>query len=439
MTTTTSEATTEPPVAGTTVRPAKVAFASFIGTAIEWYDFFLFGTAAALVFNEQFFPSLSPVAGTLAAFATFGVAFVARPIGGIVFGHFGDRIGRKKMLVLSLLMMGLSTVAIGLLPGYAQIGVTAPVLLVFARLIQGFAVGGEWGGAVLMAVEHAPAGRRAFYGSWPQAGVPAGLVLSSAAFLAVGALPDDQLMSWAWRLPFLASIVLVGLGLYIRMQVIESPDFRAVRAARTVSAFPLLDVFRKAKISLAVGICVQAAANIPFYLVTVFALSYGPKELGISRDVILLCLIAACLIDIATVPVVAWIADRIGARNVLLIGSGYMAAIAFPFFWLFGTGSTWAILLAMILIVTFGHALTYAAVAGYLSELFPARMRYTGASVAYQVGGMVTSGPAPFIAAAIMAAGVGLWAISTYIVIACAVTFLALIIVPFISESRRSR
>lgn len=416
-----------PPVVTRPVSPAKVAFASFIGTAIEWYDFFLFGTAAALVFSTQFFPTLSTAAGTLAAFATFGAAFVARPLGGIVFGHFGDRIGRKKMLVASLMVMGLGTVAIGLLPTYAQIGIAAPALLVLARLAQGFAVGGEWGGAVLMAVEHAPPERRAFYGSWPQAGVPAGLVLSAGAFLLVGQLPEEQFLTWGWRLPFLASIILVAVGLYIRLQVVESPDFREVRESRTVSAFPLVDVLREGKRPLLIGMCAQAAANIPFYMAAVFVLSYGPQQLGISRDVILLALIAACVLDIFTVPAVAMLADRFGRRNTLLAGSVYMAAIAFPFFLLFDTGSPWLILLAMVLVITIGHAVTYSAIAGFLAELFPARLRYTGASVAYQVGGTITSGPAPFIAAALFAAAGSSRVISAYMLLGCAVTFTALL------------
>ncbi|MFX0574397.1 MFS transporter [Nocardia nepalensis] len=430
MTTTAEFDATDQPVANARAKPARVAFASFIGTAIEWYDFFLFGTASALVFNKQFFPTMDPAAGTLAAFATFGVAFAARPVGGIVFGHFGDRLGRKKMLVGSLLLMGFSTVAIGLLPNYSQAGVVAPALLVFARLVQGFAVGGEWGGAVLMAIEHAPARRKAFYGSWPQAGVPAGLVLSSAAFLAVSTLPNDQLVSWGWRVPFVASIVLVALGLYVRVRIVESPDFREVRESRTISAFPLLDVLKEAKRQVLVGIGVQAAASIPFYLVTVFTLSYGPTRLGIPKNDILLCLIVACLLDIGTVPAVAMIADRFGNRKILMIGSGYMAAIAFPFFWLIGTRSPWLILLAMILIVTIGHAVTYSAMAGFLGEMFPARLRYTGASVAYQMSGLITSGPAPFVAAALIATGIGLWAISAYIVVGCAISLLALTVGP---------
>jgi metabolite-proton symporter len=412
------------------VRPGRVALASFIGTAIEWYDFFLFGAAAALVFNVQFFPTFSPAAGTLAAFATFGVAFLARPVGGVVFGHFGDRIGRKRMLVLSLLLMGASTVAIGLLPTYAQAGIVAPLLLVLARLVQGFAVGGEWGGAVLMAVEHAPPGRRAFFGSFPQAGVPAGLVLSSGAFLAVQQLPDEQLASWGWRLPFLASVVLVVVGLYVRLQIVESPDFREVLRARTVARFPFAEVVRRAPRALVVGMATQAAANVPFYVVSVFTLAYGPSAVGVSREVVLLCLLVACVLDLATVPLVAIVADRIGRRRTLQIGAGYMAAVAFPFFWLFDTGNPWAVLLAMILVVTIGHAVTYAAIAGFLAEIFDARLRYTGASVAYQLGGMITSGPAPFVAVALVAAYGASWPIALYIVVACAVTGVALRFAP---------
>jgi metabolite-proton symporter len=412
------------------VRPARVAFASFVGTAIEWYDFFLFGSAATLVFNAQFFPNLSPVAGTLAAFATFGVAFVARPLGGIVFGHFGDRLGRKRMLILSLLLMGGGTVAIGILPTYAQIGVAAPALLVLVRLVQGFAVGGEWGGAVLMAVEHAPAHRRAFFGSWPQAGVPAGLVLSASAFLAVQQLPEEQLLSWGWRLPFLASAVLVLVGLYIRSHLEESPEFRDLARAHEVSRFPLKDTLRRSLRSVLVGLFAQAAPNIPFYVVSVFVLSYGPGQAGVSRSTVLTCLIIASVVDVAAVPLVALLADRVGRRNVLLAGAIYSAAAAFPFFWLIDTGVSWAVLIAMFLFATVGHAMTYGAMAGYLAGLFDAEHRYTGVSLAYQVGGLVTSGPAPFVAAALFAGFGGSWVIALYIVLACAATVVALLLGP---------
>jgi metabolite-proton symporter len=410
----------------TPVKPAKVAFASFIGTAIEWYDFFIFGTAAALVFGNAFFPSLSPLSGTLAAFATFGVAFVSRPAGAIVFGHFGDRIGRKKMLVFSLMLMGSATVMIGLIPSYDQIGVAAPILLVIARLAQGFAVGGEWGGAVLMAVEHAPPYRRAFYGSFPQAGVPAGLVLATLAFVIVERLPEDQVMAWGWRIPFLASAVLVAVGMYVRLKIVESPEFERIRRDNTIADFPILDVLRNEKRRVAVGILAQAASLVPFYLVTVFVLSYAPKELGVPRQTILLSLLAACVLDIASVPYISRLADRTGARMMLIIGAAYMAAVAYPFFWLLQTANHWAVLLAMFLIVTVGHAVTYAPIAAYMASLFPAEVRYTGASVAYQFGGVVFSAPAPFIAMALASATDGQWALAGYIAAACAVTILAL-------------
>lgn len=407
-------------------RPAKVAFASFVGTAIEWYDFFIFGTAAALVFGVAFFPTLSPLSGTLAAFATFGVAFVSRPAGAIVFGHFGDRIGRKKMLVFSLLLMGSATVMIGLIPTYDQIGVAAPILLVLARLLQGFAVGGEWGGAVLMAVEHAPARKRAFYGSFPQAGVPAGLVLATLAFLIVERLPEEQMMAWGWRIPFLASAGLLAVGIYVRFKMAESPEFENVRRNDRIVERPIVNVFKYEKRAFGVGLLTQAASLVPFYLVTVFVLSYGPKELGLSRQTILLSLLAACVLDIFTVPYASIIADRVGPRKMLIYGSAYMAVIAYPFFWLLQTGSGWAVLLAMFLIVTIGHAVTYSAVAAYVASLFPADVRYTGASVAYQGGGVVFSAPAPFIATALASATEGQWALAAYIAAACLVTIAVL-------------
>lgn len=408
------------------VSPARVATASFVGTAIEWYDFFIFGTAAGLVFGVAFFPNLSPLSGTLAAFATFGVAFFSRPAGAIVFGHFGDRIGRKKLLVLSLLLMGSATVAIGLIPTYDQIGIAAPVLLVIARLVQGFAVGGEWGGAVLMAVEHAPPKRRAFYGSFPQAGVPAGLVLATVAFLIVERLPDDEIMAWGWRVPFLASSALLLVGLYVRLQITESPEFEHIRRNDQVVRRPIVDVLRSHKRPLAVGILTQAASLVPFYLVTVFVLSHGPEELGVARETILMSLLVACVLDIFTVPYVSIVADRMGPRKMLILGSLYMAAIGYPFFWLLSTGEGWAVLVAMILIVTVGHAVTYSAVAAYVSRLFPADVRYTGASVSYQMGGVVFSAPAPFIAVTLWSATHGHWSLAAYLAAACLATVFAL-------------
>lgn len=408
------------------VRPLRVALASFSGTVVEWYDFFIFGTAAALVFGTAFFPDLDPMAGTLASFATFGVAFIARPVGAIVFGHFGDRVGRKKMLVLSLLLMGTATVCIGLLPTYGQIGIAAPILLVFFRLIQGFAVGGEWGGAVLMAVEHAPERKRAFYGSFPQAGVPAGLVFATGAFLLVELMPETEMMSWGWRIPFWASGLLVIIGLYVRLKIVESPEFQKVEDEGRVTKVPILEVIKSQRPALVVGLFTQATSLVPFYLVTVFVLSYGPSDLGLSRQTILLSLLVACVLDIFTVPYASMLADKIGPRKMLICGSIYMAVIAYPFFWLLGSGSTAAVVLAMVLIVTIGHAVTYSAVAAYVSGLFPAAIRYTGAALAYQLGGLVFSSTAPLIAVSLAAAVQGEWALALYIMAACAISIIAL-------------
>lgn len=411
-------------------RPAKVAIASMIGTTIEWYDFFLFGTAATLIFNKQFFPSLSPLVGTLAAFATFGVAFVARPIGGIVFGHFGDRIGRKRMLVLSLILMGGATIAIGLLPTYAQIGVFAPILLVITRLLQGLAVGGEWGGAVLMAVEHAPPGKKALYGSAPQAGVPAGLILSLSAFLLVQQLPEEDILAWGWRLPFLASVVLLGVGVYIRRRIAESPDFEKAQKEDRHKGLPLFDLLRSAPRPLLVGILTQVGANVPFWVATVFMLSYGPDEIGVSRGTIMGGLLIACLVDLAAMPICSVLADRYGRRNLLLAGAVYMGLAAFPFFALFNTGTFLGVTAAMVLIIGIGHAVTYAAVAAFLAELFETRYRYTGVSLAYQLGGIISSGPTPFVAAALFAAFGTSSVIALLIAGATVVTIIGLLFTP---------
>ncbi|WP_331763615.1 MFS transporter [Streptomyces anthocyanicus] len=404
---------------------AKVAFASFIGTLIEFFDMFIFGTASALVFNELFFPSLDPLAGTLASFATFAVGFAARPLGGVIFGHFGDRLGRKKMLVLSLLVMGMGTAAVGVLPTYQQIGIGAPALLVAARLMQGIAIGGEWSGAVLMAVEHAPPGRRAFYASWPQCGVPAGLVLATGAFLLVQLLPQDAMMSWGWRLPFLASTVLVAVGLYIRVQISESPVFQAVRDRGEEARFPAGEVVRRAWKPLLIAVFSMAANSIPFYMATVFALNYGQKEVGISRGTLLLAVCIAAGLQIFTMPLVAILTDRFGRRPLLLVGSVLTALEAFPFFWLINTGNTFAVIAAMVLALPVVHALTYAPMSSFLPELFETRVRYSGSAIGYQMGSMILSGPVPFVAAALFAWANNPWPLALYIMAGSVVTFAA--------------
>ncbi|MGW7068765.1 MFS transporter [Streptomyces sp. NPDC054855] len=407
---------------------AKIAFASFIGTLIEFFDMFIFGTASALVFDELFFPKLDPLTGTLASFATFAVGFAARPLGGVIFGHFGDRLGRKKMLVLSLLVMGVGTAAVGVLPTYAHVGIWAPVLLVLARLLQGIAIGGEWSGAVLMAIEHAPPGKRAFYASWPLCGVPTGLVLATGAFFLIELLPHDAMMSWGWRLPFLASAVLVAIGLYIRMQISESPVFQAVRDRREEARFPAGEVVRRAGKPLLLGIFSMAANSIPFYMATVFALSYGQKTVGLSRGTLLLAVCIASALQIFTIPIVAMLTDRFGRRPLLLFGCVLTVLEAFPFFWLINTGNTFAVIAAMILALPVVHALTYAPMSSFLPELFETRVRYSGSAIAYQVGSMLLSGPVPFVSAALFAWANKPWPLALYIVAGGVVSFAVVLV-----------
>jgi MHS family shikimate/dehydroshikimate transporter-like MFS transporter len=384
----------------------KVVAASFIGTTIEWYDFFLYGTAAALVFGELFFPGSSPLIGTLSAFGTFAVGFAARPLGGIVFGHFGDRIGRKTMLVLSLLIMGIATFLIGCLPTHASIGILAPILLVVLRFAQGIGVGGEWGGAVLMSVEHAPKGKRGFYGSWPQMGVPAGLLLSTVAFITVqNATTEDQFMAWGWRIPFLISIVLVAVGLFVRLAVLESPAFKEVKDAGQQSDRPLVDVVKEHKRDVLTAMGMRIAENGTFYILTVFVLTYGEETLKLEKNTMLTGVIIAASIGLFTIPFYGWLSDRVGRRKLYMCGAVFSLLFAFPFFMLVDTKEPVLIWLAIVLGVNVGHDLMYGPQAAYFSELFGTRVRYTGASVGYQLASVFAGGFAPLVAVALLAAG----------------------------------
>jgi metabolite-proton symporter len=401
----------------------RVVLASFIGTTIEWYDFFLYGTAAALVFNRLFFPRLDPLAGTLSAYGTFAVGFVARPLGGIVFGHFGDRVGRKTMLVWSLLMMGVATALIGVVPGYDRIGIWAPVLLVVFRFVQGFGVGGEWGGAVLLAVEHSGGERRGFHGSWPQMGVPAGLLLSTGLFAALSAwLPAASFLAWGWRVPFLVSVVLIAFGLFVRLRVIESPVFATLKETRRESRAPLLDVFRDHPRELLVGMGMRFAQNVMFYIYTVFVPGYGEKTLGYPRGVMLGGVVIASVVGLGAIPFWSHLSDRFGRRPIYLAGALVSLVAAFPCFWLIERGAGFvaiAIVLAMV-----GHDMMYGPMGAYLSELFGTRVRYSGASLVYQFTAVFAGGLAPFIATLLMARR-GPWAVAGYMVACCAITVVA--------------
>jgi len=409
----------------------QVAFASFVGTAIEWYDYFLYGTAAALVFNRLFFPEFAPLTGTLAAFATFAVGFFARPVGGVVFGHFGDRIGRKSMLVITLLIMGGATFLIGLLPTFEAVGLLAPVLLVVLRFLQGFAVGGEWGGAILMAVEHAPDERRNFYASWPQLGSPAGLILSTAVFAAFSSLPEEQFFAWGWRVPFLLSIVLVGVGLFIRLRILESPAFRRVKELGSQVRVPLLEVLRRYPLAVVLSVGVVIVNIGGFYLVVTFTLAYATETLGVPRNATLVGLLIAGFAEIAGILLLARTADRIGRRPVALGSAAFVTLFAFPFFWLVDTGSVALLWIAMS-VWTFSAGALYGVTGALISELFEARVRYSGISLGYQMAGVLGGALAPLIATALVQwAGGASWPVATYLF---AMSFVSLSAVFFASD-----
>ena len=405
--------------------------ASLIGTTIEWYDFFLYGTAAALVFNRLYFPTFDPLAGTLAAFGTYTVGFVARPIGGIIIGHYGDRIGRKSMLILTLVIMGVATFGIGLLPTYAQIGPWAAVALVVLRLAQGFGVGGEWGGAVLMAVEHAPPGRRGFYGSWPQIGVPAGLLLSTAVFAQFARLPEEQFLSWGWRVPFLLSILLVGVGLIIRVRILETPAFARVKEAGTEAKRPIVEVLLNHPKEVLLAMGARLAENGAFYIYTVFVLVYGTQKVGIARETVLNGILIAAACALVAIPLCGALSDRLGRRPVYLFGACVTGLFAYPLFWLLDTGSTPLVWLALVVALVFGHAPMYGPQAAFLSELFGTRVRYSGASLGSQLSSVVAGGLSPFIATALLPYGRG--ALASYIIAMALITIIAVLIA---SETR---
>jgi metabolite-proton symporter len=403
----------------------RVVVASFIGTTIEWYDFFLYGTAAALVFNKLFFPTLDPVAGTMASFATYAVGFFARPVGGIVFGHFGDRIGRKSMLVTTLMMMGLATSLIGVLPTYDQVGVAAPVLLVVLRFVQGFGVGGEWGGAVLMAVEHGHQGRRGLYASWVQAGVPAGLVMATGVFDLFSLLPDEEFLRWGWRVPFLLGIALLGVGMFIRLQVFESPLFAKARDRQEPRGAPFIELLRRHPGNVVLAMGARVAENAAFYIFTVFVLTYATETLGMARVSILNAVLIASAIHFFIIPAFGMLSDIVGRRPVYLAGAVGMALFAFPFFWIVDTGSVAWITVAIVLGLV-AHSAMYAPQAAFFSELFGTNVRYTGASIGYQLASPLAGGLAPLISTALLEwSGGEPWPIAVYLISLCLVTLVS--------------
>jgi len=383
----------------------RVVGASMIGTTIEWYDFFLYGTAAALVFNKLFFPASEPLVGTMLAFATYALGFVARPLGGIVFGHFGDRIGRKRLLMLSLILMGSATVLIGCLPTFDQVGLLAPALLILLRLIQGFAVGGEWGGAVLIVAEHGDAGRRGFWASWPQAGVAAGSLMASGILALMSGLQTEaEFLAWGWRVPFLLSAVLIGVGWWVRTTVEESPAFQAVaKEAEAIEKAPVVEAIRRHPKNLLIGAGLKFAENISYYIVTVFSITYVTTKMGLPRATVLNAILAASAAHCVLIPFFGALSDRIGRRPVYAFGAFGMAVWAFVFFRLLDTADAGLITVACVGALLF-HGAMYGPQAAFLAEMFPTRVRYSGASLSYQVTSIFAGSLAPLIAAALLRA-----------------------------------
>ena len=380
----------------------RAVLAGTVGTAIEWYDFFLYSTVTGLVFARIFFPHSDPLVGTLEAFGVYAVGFLARPIGAAIFGHYGDRMGRKAALVATLLLMGIATFLVALVPGYDRIGVWGAIILTILRFLQGIGVGGEWGGSVLLAMEWAQSNRhRGFITSWPQFGVPAGLFLANLAVLAFSALSGEQFLTWGWRLPFLFSIVLVAVGLYIRLGILETPVFVRLVKERRIERTPVLEVIRRQPREIILTALCRMAEQAPFYLFTAFVFAYGTGTLGLHRDFLLSAVLAAATISFVSIPFFGYLSDRIGRKRVYMVGAALTGIYGFAYFHLLDTRTPALVVLAIVLSLI-PHDIMYGPQAALIAESFTGRLRYSGASLGYQLSSLIAGGPAPLIAAALM-------------------------------------
>lgn len=402
---------------GRSTMTGKVAFSSFVGTAIEWYDFFAFGTAAALVFNKVFFPTLDPVVGTLSALGTFSAGFLARPLGGLIAGHYGDRLGRKGMLIATLVAMGVSTFLIGCLPIYATVGAWAPAMLIGLRLCQGLAVGGEWGGAVLMAMEHAPPGKRGLYASFAHVSAPVGGLLSTGVFSLVSRLPDEQFLSWGWRVPFLLSAIGLVAGLLIRVSITESPEFEKVKASGRMASVPLAIVLTRHWRTVLLSVGAKLIDGSTSYLMKVFLLSFAVKSYGVPQTVMLNAIMAASVVQLIAIPAFAALSDRLGRIPVYVFGALLVVVFAFPTFWMVETKIPVLVILGVSVTLGIAWSAMYGPQAAMFSELFDPEIRYNGASLGYQLSAVLGGGLSPVIATGLIAwAGGAAWPVSVYMI-----------------------
>ena len=409
--------------------PVTAALSSLLGSCIEWYDFYIYGTATALVFNAIFFPSFDPLVGTLLAFGAFSAGAIMRPLGGIICGHFGDKIGRKSMLVWTLILMGGATFLIGLVPSYAEIGVMAPILLIILRLVQGLAFGGEWAGAVLIAVEHAPAKRSGFFGSFPQWGSPIALFMSTGTFALLAMMPKDDFMSWGWRIPFLASAVLIVIGLIFRLKLLESPDFvEALAKGETVST-PIKEVFKKDIKRVLIGGGIVLCTTVAFYVQAIFVVSYATQTVGAPRQVVLNAVLIGSFFELLMLPLFALLGDRIGMKPVAFFGALWTASFSFPFFWLIDMGTAFSIALAISLAMV-GISALFAVLPAYVSSLFETHVRYTGISLSYGIAAGLIGGLTPLLSSSLFIWAKSSWPIALYLVCIGIISMIAVIASP---------
>jgi metabolite-proton symporter len=402
----------------------RAVVAGTVGTAIEWYDFFLYSTVTGLVFARLYFPRADPLVGTLEAFGVYAVGFLARPVGAAIFGHYGDRLGRKAALIATLLLMGIATFLVALVPTYRRIGIWGAVLLTILRFVQGIGVGGEWGGSVLLSMEWAQSNRhRGFIASWPQFGVPAGLFLSNLAVLASSAWSGDQFLAWGWRIPFLLSLVLVGVGLYVRLGILETPVFAQLVAAKRIERAPVAEVLRRHPREIVLTALCRMAEQAPFYLFTAFVFAYGTETLGLHRDFLLMAVLCAAGLSFVSIPLFGHLSDRVGRKRIYLIGAAVTGVYGFIYFRLLDTKVPALVFLAIVLSLV-PHDMLYGPQAALIAESFPARLRYSGASLGYQLSSVIAGGPAPLIATWLLSAYHSGTVIALFI-LACSIVTLA--------------